>query len=393
VNKRYDLNSFFIIVLDGVGVGELPDADIYGDLGSNTLSNMAEAVNGLLLPNLTRMGLGNIVHIKGIPAVNNAISSFGKMTEVSKGKDSTSGHWEIAGLKITKDFSYFPNGFPDELINKFLHFTRCNGILGNKPASGTEIIKELGEKHQKTGYPIVYTSGDSVFQIASHEEIIPLKRLYEICEITRHQVLTPPLHVGRVIARPFLGKPGEYKRTTNRKDFSLNPPSETILDLLQKNNIQTVAIGKINDLFNYKGISVQEKTKSNNEGCQKLLEYSVKSNKSLIFTNLVDFDVYYGHRNDPFGFADALKDFDDFLPEFLNRLHETDLLVITSDHGNDPTSVSTDHSREFVPLLFYQKGKTGKNLGTRSTFSDVAKTVAEFFNVSNSLEGQSFLNE
>ena len=387
------MNSFFIIVLDGVGVGELPDADIYGDLGSNTLSNMAEAVNGLLLPNLKRMGLGNIVHIKGIPPVNNAISSFGKMTEVSKGKDSTSGHWEIAGLKITKDFSYFPNGFPDELINKFLHLTHCNGILGNKPASGTEIIKELGEKHQKTGYPIVYTSGDSVFQIASHEETIPLKQLYEICEITRHQVLTPPLHVGRVIARPFLGKPGEYKRTTNRKDFSLDPPSETILDLLQKNNIQTVAIGKINDLFNYKGISVQEKTKSNNEGCQKLLEYSVKSNKSLIFTNLVDFDVYYGHRNDPFGFADALKDFDDFLPEFLNRLHETDLLVITSDHGNDPTSVSTDHSREFVPLLFYQKGKTGKNLGTRSTFSDVAKTVAEFFNISNSLEGKSFLYE
>ena len=385
------MNSFFIIILDGVGVGELPDADIYGDLGSNTLANMAQTVNGLSLPNLTRMGLGNIIPIKGIPPVKNAISSFGKMTEVSKGKDSTSGHWEIAGLKITKDFSYFPKGFSEELIHKFLQLTRCNGVLGNKPASGTEIIKELGEVHQKTGYPIVYTSGDSVFQIAAHEETIPLKRLYEICEITRHQVLTPPLNVGRVIARPFLGKPGEYIRTTNRRDFSLDPPSETILDLLQKSNIPTIAIGKINDLFNYKGISVQQKTKSNEEGFQKLLECAIRSNKSFIFTNLVDFDVYYGHRNDPFGFADALKKFDDFLPEFLNSLHETDLLVITSDHGNDPTSVSTDHSREYVPLLFYQKGKPGVNLGIRNTFSDVAKTVAEFFNVSNSLEGKSFL--
>ncbi len=387
------MNSFFIIVLDGVGVGELPDADIYGDLGSNTLSNMAQKVNGLNLPNLTRMGLGNIISIEGIPTVKNAISSYGKMIEVSKGKDSTSGHWEIAGLKITKDFSYFPNGFPDELINKFLHLTHCKGILGNKPASGTEIIKELGEEHQKTGYPIVYTSGDSVFQIASHEETIPLQRLFEICEITRHKVLTPPMNVGRVIARPFLGKPGEYKRTTNRKDFSLDPPSETILDLLQKNNIPTVAIGKINDLFNYKGISVQQKTKSNKEGCQRLLEYAVKSKKSFIFANLVDFDVYYGHRNDPFGFADSLREFDDFLPEFLNSVHETDFLVITSDHGNDPTSVSTDHSREYVPLLFYQKGKPGINLGIRNTFSDVAKTVAEFFEVNNSLEGKSFLYE
>jgi phosphopentomutase len=387
------VNSFFVVILDGVGVGELPDADLYGDLGSNTLSNMAQKVNGLNLPNLAKMGIGNIVPIKGIPTVNNPISSFGKMTEVSKGKDSTSGHWEIAGLKITKDFSYFPNGFPDELIKKFIQLTHCKGILGNKPASGTEIIKELGEEHQKTGYPIVYTSGDSVFQIASHEETIPLQQLYEICEITRYHVLTSPLNVGRVIARPFLGKPGEYKRTTNRKDFSLDPPSETILDLLQKNNIPTIAVGKINDLFNYKGISVQQKTKSNREGCQKLLANAMRSNKSFIFANLVDFDVYYGHRNDPVGFAASLKEFDDFIPEFLDSLHETDLLVITSDHGNDPTSVSTDHSREYVPLLFYQKGKPGKNLGIRNTFSDVAKTIAQFFDVENSLEGKSFLFE
>lgn len=385
------MNSFYIIILDGVGVGELPDADYYGDIGSNTLYNMSVAVNGLDLPNLAKMGLGNIIPIKGISPVETALASFGKMTEVSKGKDSTSGHWEIAGLKITKDFSYFPNGFPDELINKFLKLTHCVGILGNKASSGTEIIKELGEEHQKTGFPIVYTSGDSVFQIACHEETIPLHRLYEICEITRHQVLTPPLHVGRVIARPFLGKPGEYKRTTNRKDFSLDPPSETILELLQKNNIPTIAIGKINDLFNYKGISVQQKTRSNKEGCQKLMELVDKANKSFIFTNLVDFDVYYGHRNDPFGFAEALKEFDKFLPDFLDRMDETDLLVITSDHGNDPTSVSTDHSREYAPLLFYQKGRPGKNLGIRNTFSDVAKTVAEFFDVKNPFEGKSFL--
>jgi phosphopentomutase len=393
INEWLILNNFFIIILDGVGVGELPDADIYGDVGSNTLSNMALYLNGLELPNLTRMGLGNITSIKGVPQAPNPIASYGKMKEVSKGKDSTSGHWEIAGLNITEDFSYFPDGFPDELINKFLYLTGCKGILGNKPASGTEIIKELGEIHQNTGFPIVYTSADSVFQIACHEDTIPLAKLYEICNITRQQVLTLPLKVGRVIARPFLGKPGEYKRTTNRKDFSLDPPSDTILNLLQNNNIPTIAIGKINDLFNYNGISVQEKTRSNLEGCLKLLEYTSKTNKSLVFANLVDFDVYYGHRNDPIGFAKALKEFDDFLPGFLENMDETDLLVITSDHGNDPTSVSTDHSREYVPLLFYKKGLPGNDLGVRDTFSDVAKTVGEFFGVSNSLKGQSFLKD
>jgi phosphopentomutase len=387
------LNSFFIIILDGVGIGELPDADVYGDLGSNTLSNMADYVNGLNLPNLGRMGLGNIFPIKGISVTDNPIASYGKMTEVSNGKDSTTGHWEISGLKIIKDFSYFPNGFPQDLVNKFLKLTGCKGILGNKPASGTEIIKELGEEHQKTGFPIVYTSGDSVFQIAAHEDTIPLNHLFEICEITRNQVLTLPLNVGRVIARPFIGKPGEYKRTTNRKDFSLDPPSDTIMDLLQKNNISTIAIGKINDLFNYKGISLQVKSKTNKEGCNRLLEYADKAKNSLVFINLVDFDVYYGHRNDPVGFAKELKAFDDFLPSFLDALDKSDLLVITADHGNDPTSISTDHSREYVPLLFFRKGTKGKNLGIRGTFADVAKTTADFFSIQNSLEGKSFLNE
>ncbi len=387
------MNNFFLIILDGVGIGELPDASDYKDEGSNTLVNLSNAVGGLNLPNLEKLGWGNIDNIKGIKKVSNPLSSFGKMTEISKGKDSTSGHWEMAGLFVDTDFSYFPNGFPQELIEKFLSETGCKGVLGNKAASGTEIIKELGDEHVKTGYPIVYTSADSVFQIAAHEEIIPLERLYDICEKTRNNVLINPLNVGRVIARPFIGVSGSYTRTTNRKDFSMDPPSDTILNVLQKNNITTVAIGKVNDLFNYRGIDIQEKTKSNEAGCEKLLEYTKKVSNSFIFTNLVDFDVYYGHRNDPEGFAKALKAFDDFLPQFLSNLDESDALLITADHGNDPTTPSTDHSREYVPILFYRKNKPGKDLGTRSTFSDAAKTAGEFFSVENSLKGKSFLED
>ena len=386
------MRNFFIIILDGVGIGELPDASNYGDTGSNTLYNISKAVNGLNLPNMQLMGLGNINEIFGVPPAENPLASFGKMKEVSKGKDSTTGHWEIGGLFVDTDFSYFPRGFSNDIIEKFISLTGCRGVLGNKPASGTEIIKELGDEHVKTGYPIVYTSADSVFQIACHEEIIPLNRLYEICEITRHQVLTPPLIVGRVIARPFLGKSGSYTRTTNRKDFSLDPPSETILDLVHMNNITTVAIGTGNDLFNYKGIKVREKTKSNEEGCNKLMEYADKVSESFMFANLVDFDVYYGHRNNPKGFANALKQFDDFLPKFLSKLDESDALIITADHGNDPTTPSTDHSREYVPLLFYHTNKDARNLGTRETFSDVAKTVADFFKLKNNLKGISFLS-
>jgi len=385
------MKNFFIIVLDGVGIGELPDASNYGDEGSNTLFNISKAVNGLNLPNLQQLGLGNIHEILGIPKIENPLASFGKMKEISKGKDSTTGHWEIGGLFVDTDFSYFPNGFSKEIIDKFITLTGCKGVLGNKPASGTEIIKELGDEHVKTGYPIVYTSADSVFQIACHEEVIPLNRLYEICEITRHKVLTSPLIVGRVIARPFIGKSGNYTRTTSRRDFSLDPPSETILDLLNKNNITTVAVGKVNDLFNYKGIQIKEKTKSNEEGCNKLNDYTSKVNGSLIFANLVDFDVYFGHRNDPKGFANALIQFDNFLPKFLGQLDESDALIITADHGNDPTTPSTDHSREYVPLLFYQKNKTARNLSIRGTFSDAAKTVADFFNLKNNLKGTSFL--
>lgn len=385
------MNNFFLIILDGVGIGELPDAEKYGDQGSNTLVNISKAVNGLNLPNLAELGLGNIDDIKGVSPVSNPLASFGKMKEVSAGKDSTTGHWEMAGLKVGVDFSYYPDGFPKDIIDKFIYKTGCKGVLGNKAASGTEIIKELGDEHVNTGYPIVYTSADSVFQIAAHEEVIPLKKLYEICRITREEILVPPVNVGRVIARPFVGKSGNYTRTVNRKDFSINPPEETILDILYRNDINTVAIGKVNDLFNYRGIKTQEKTKTNEDGCLKLLEYAYQVNSSFIFANLVDFDVYFGHRNDPAGFAKALEDFDNYLHMFLQRVDNTDAVIITADHGNDPTTPSTDHSREYVPLLFYRKDIPGKDLGIRETFSDAGKTVADFFKVENSLKGKSFL--
>jgi phosphopentomutase len=387
------MKNFFVIVLDGVGIGELPDAYKYNDQGSNTLANIAEATGGLNLANLEMLGLGNIEPIKGIEKASQPLASFGKMAEVSQGKDSTTGHWELAGLNVKTEFTYFPNGFGDEIVQKFLSETGCKGILGNKPASGTEIIEEYGKKHIETGYPIIYTSADSVFQIAAHEEVIPLQKLYEICSVAREKVLTYPLQVGRVIARPFIGKPGSLKRTKNRKDFSLDPPEPTILDILSENNFTTVGVGKINDLFNYQGIKEQILTKSNEEGCDQLLKLSTEAKGSFIFINLVDFDVYFGHRNDPAGFAEKLKEFDDFLPDFLNNLDESDRLIITADHGNDPTTPSTDHSREYVPLLYYRKNVTGKNLGVRKTFSDVAKTVAEFFKVNNNLNGTSFFNE
>jgi phosphopentomutase len=387
------MNNFVIIVLDGIGVGELPDAAKYNDAGSNTLGNMARVLHGLTLPNLEAFGLGNIIDIQGVARTQKPKASFGKMNEVSNGKDSTTGHWEIGGIKVEFEFPYYPEGFPDELIERFLKATGLKGVLGNKPASGTEIIKELGDEHVRTGFPIVYTSADSVFQIAAHEEVIPLKRLYEICSITRTEVLTGKDSAGRVIARPFIGKSGNYTRTTNRKDYSLDPESDTILDILKSSGINTVAIGKINDLFNYRGISVIEKTKSNLEGISKIIEYTQKTRNSLIFANLVDFDVYYGHRNNPQGFYGAIREFDDELPAIIQHLDESDCLVITSDHGNDPTDISTDHTREYVPLLFYRKGKEGKNLGIRGTFSDVAQTAARFFGVENRLQGTSFLEK
>lgn len=313
------------------------------------------------------------------------------MAEISAGKDSTTGHWEIAGLIIKNDFEYYPDGFPAEMMEKFLMLTDLNGYLGNKAASGTEIIKELGDEHIKTGYPIIYTSADSVFQIAAHENYFGLDKLYKICEITRNKVLAGH-NIGRVIARPFIGEPGHFTRTTNRHDYSLNAPGETVVDLLYRNGINTVSVGKVDDLFNGRGINIRFKTKSNIEGIARTADVMRKYKASLIFTNLLDFDVYYGHRNDPAGFAGSLKEFDENLPAILDAVDETDVLVITADHGNDPTSNSSDHSREYVPLLVYSRNSQGADLGVRATFADVGKSAADFFKIENYLDGTSFLN-
>jgi len=386
------MKNFVIVLLDGVGVGELPDADRYGDVGSSTLTNIAKAINGLSLPNLQALGLGNIVDIEGVPKTNSPSASFGKMIEKAPGKDSVSGHWEIAGLELDFDFPYYPDGFPDRIIKQFLELTGFKGILGNKAASGTEIILELGDKHMETGFPIIYTSADSVFQIAAHEDVIPLQRLYEICEISREKIFVSDDSIGRIIARPFLGENGNYTRTINRKDYALSPPSNTIMDHLKIEGIETFAIGKINDLFNHRGITQPVKSKSNEEGIEKLIQTIEQNNNSFIFVNLVDFDVYYGHRNDPVGFAKALSYFDEMLPEILDRLDIDDTLIITADHGNDPTTPSTDHSREYIPLLYYEKGKSGVDLGVRSTFADIGKSAATFFSIKNDLKGKSFLH-
>ncbi len=385
------MNNFIIVLLDGVGVGELPDADKFGDVGSSTLSNIAKAVNGLSLPNLEKFGLGNIVDINGIAKISSPLASFGKMTEKAPGKDSVSGHWEIAGLELDFDFPYYPDGFPKRIVDQFLKLTGYKGVLGNKAASGTEIIIELGDEHVHSGFPIIYTSADSVFQIAAHEEIIPIERLYEICEISREKIFIDDDSIGRIIARPFVGKSGNYKRTTNRKDYSLSPTSDTVMDLLKKEGIETIAIGKINDLFNHRGITQPVESKSNEEGVEKLLQTIKNNNNSFIFINLVDFDVYFGHRNDPKGFAKALSYFDKRLPEILDLLDVDDALIITADHGNDPTTPSTDHSREYIPLLYYVKGKAGKDLGVRATFADIGKSAADFFSIKNNLKGKSFL--
>ncbi len=385
-----------LIILDGVGCGELPDASVYGDTGSNTLANTARAVGGLRLPTLARLGLGNIVPLQGVRPAERPAASYGRMAERSKGKDSTTGHWEIAGLVVEKPFPTFPSGFPGSLMARFLSATGCRGFLGNRTASGTEIIRDLGEEHVRSGFPIVYTSADSVFQIAAHEEVIPLAHLYEICTKTRTDVCTGEFGVGRVIARPFTGPAGGFTRTTNRRDFSLSPGGATVLDLLHGAGVRTVSIGKVDDLFDRRGLGEMHHSKTNDEGIAEILRSASGSGEGLFFANLGDFDTLYGHRNDPRGFAGALERFDAELPSILATVGEGDMLVITADHGNDPVSTSTDHSREYVPLLCYAPGRGGRivpgvPLGTRETFADVGKTIAEFFGVPNSLAGTSFL--
>ncbi len=382
-------------MLDGVGVGELPDAAAYGDTGTNTLGHIARAVGKLSLPNLQALGLGNITDVKGVSPSTGAAGGFGKMAERSKGKDSTTGHWELAGLITDKPFPVYPDGFPPDVIAAFRSATGAKGILGNKAASGTEIIKELGDEHVKTGFPIVYTSADSVFQIAAHEEVIPLPALYEMCQRTRDRVMVGTHAVGRVIARPFLGTSGGYTRTANRRDFSVEPAGETLLDLLTAAGIHTVAVGKIDDLFAGRGLKEKLHTKSNAEGVEKIIQASRRIESGYIMANLVDFDVQYGHRQDPAGFARELEAFDRELPRVLETLSPGDLLMITADHGNDPTDRSTDHSREYVPILSWSpNGKRNVDLKTRSTYADVGKTVAEFFGLptAGKLSGTSMLD-
>lgn len=318
------------------------------------------------------------------------------MAERSAGKDSTTGHWELAGVVTDRPFPTYPNGFPRDILDAFLAATGCRGVLGNKPASGTEIIKELGADHLRTGFPIVYTSGDSVFQIAAHEEVIPVERLYEICRTTRANVMTGEHAVGRVIARPFVGSTGSFTRTTNRKDFALDPPSRTLLDLLTQAGIKTVGIGKVDDLFSGRGLQETIHTRSNAEGVKETIAAASGMSSGMVMTNLVDFDTLFGHRQDPRGMARALEEFDCELPHITRVIGEGDLLILTADHGNDPTDQSTDHSREYVPLLCYTRdGKRNVDLGVRSTFADAGKTVGEYFGVSNLalLAGNGFLDQ
>jgi phosphopentomutase len=381
-----------LIILDGVGIGELPDAYRYGDQGSHTLANTARAVGGLRLPNLGAMGLGNIGRIEGVDPVRAPRASFGKMAEVSRGKDSTTGHWELGGLVVEKEFPTYPRGFPPEVLERFVSV--AGGYLGNTIASGTVIIQELGDEHCKTGFPIVYTSADSVFQIAAHEEVIPLERLYEICRLTRSTVCVGEHAVGRVIARPFVGSSGAYTRTTNRRDFSLEPFGETILDLLTSHGIATWGIGKVDDLFAARGLTHTNHTKTNAEGLAAIIRTSRDIQQGLIFANLGDFDTLYGHRNDAAGFAAALEEFDRGIPALLDTLASGDMVILTADHGNDPVTPSTDHSREYVPVLCCVGGReAGQDLGVRTSFADVGKSIAEFYGIGNSLAGKSFLKD
>lgn len=401
------MRRVIIIVIDALGIGAMPDAPEYGDLMEcNTLVNVAKFNNGLELPNLESMGLGNIDNIKGVPPVKNSLASYGKMLEVSKGKDTTTGHWEMAGLILDKPFETYPDGFPVELIEKFIDKTGCKGILGNYAASGTAIINDLGDKHAQTGFPIIYTSADSVFQIACNVDIIPLETLYNWCETAR-EILNDDYNISRVIARPFEGKNGNYKRiSAARRDYSVPPTGKTILNTIVDNSGKVIGIGKIEDIYVKSGITHAIHTESNLEGLKLTLQavknrlnleellITPKNNFSdieLIFTNLVDTDMLYGHRNDPVGYKKALEEIDTFIPEIIDSLKENDLLIITADHGCDPTTPGTDHTREQVPVLVYNSGISGKNLGTRKTFADVATTVAEWLSVSYNGIGKSML--
>lgn len=379
--------------MDSVGIGEAPDAELFNDKGADTLGHIAAHRNGLHMPTMGKLGLSNIRPIKGIDVVEAPLAHYTKMMEASSGKDTMTGHWEIMGLHIATPFQTFPHGFPEELIAE-IEMRTGRRVIGNKPASGTEIIKELGSQHMDTGDLIVYTSADSVMQIAAHEEIIPLNELYNICEIARELTKSEKYMVGRVIARPFIGTPDNFERTANRHDYALKPFGKTVMNELKNDGFDVIALGKISDIYAGEGITKAIRTVSNMDGMDKLIDSVGMDFRGLSFLNLVDFDAKYGHRRDPDGYGSALEEFDERLPEVLEKLTDDDLLIITADHGNDPIHHGTDHTREFVPLLvYYHQLGVGKNLPVRNTFADIGATIADNFNVAKPKHGSSFFQD
>ena len=383
-----DQKRFVIVVADSVGCGELPDAAEYGDRGSDTLGNTSRFVGGLALPNLGRMGLGHTTAILGVPADPAPAAFHGKMAERSHGKDTITGHWEMMGIVLREGLATFPGGFPPEILEPFVAETGVPGVLGNVVASGTAIIETLGAEHRRTGKPIVYTSADSVFQIAAHEETVPLEELYRWCRIARRQL--DRHRVARVIARPFVGTPGKYQRTYHRKDFAMATPGPTVLEALVEHGVPVIGVGKIPDVFDRKGITDEVHTEGNADGLAKTLALLDRVDHGLVFVNLVDFDMLYGHRNDPTGYARALEELDRALPRLAGALRPGEVMALTADHGCDPTTPSTDHSREYVPLVVHAPGRGGGALGTRGSFADLGATVAEYFGVPARV-GASFL--
>lgn len=391
--NKFEFNRVFLIVMDSVGIGEAPDAEEFGDIGADTLGHIAEKMKGLKMPVMDSLGLTKIKTYKGSEKVDQPLGSYGIMQEKSVGKDTMTGHWEIMGLYIDTPFRTFPDGFPPELIQE-IETRTGRKVVANKPASGTEILVEYGKHHMETGDLIVYTSADSVLQIAAHEEVIPPEELYEICEIARELTLDEKYMVGRVIARPFVGQEGEWERTPNRHDYALKPFGRTVMNELKDAGLDSIAIGKISDIYDGEGITKSLRTQDNMDGMDKLNDSLDMTFTGLSFLNLVDFDAKFGHRRDPIGYGEALEAYDQRLPEVLEKLKEDDLLLITADHGNDPVHAGTDHTREFVPLIAYSKKLNHSvDLGTRMSFADIGATVADNFNVKMPEFGSSFLNE
>lgn len=385
------INRVIWIILDSVGMGELPDAERFGDVGSNTLGNIAKQ-HGLDLPNLRKLGLGNIEGMVNIKPVEKPEGVYGRIAELSNGKDTTIGHWEMVGIHSPVAFPTYPDGFPAEVTDQFEAYVGKK-ILGNKPASGTAILEELGPEHMETGRPIVYTSADSVFQIAAHEEVVPIEKLYDMCRAAR-EMLKGEHAVARVIARPFLGEPGSFYRTPNRRDFSLVPPEATVLDNMKASNLDVIGVGKIEDIFSGQGITEAIHTKDNMDGVDQTIKYMNQDNHGLIFTNLVEFDSKWGHRNNVEGYAQGLEDFDARLPEIIANMKDTDILMINADHGCDPTMPGSDHSREYIPFIAYGKPlKENVDLKTRKTFADIGQTISEIFHTNDLSVGESFLKD